>query len=174
MKKINLTKARLTDAPVIQRWWNDGRVMAPVGYPYGLKTTLKEVEAAIESYQRPDADFLLIVTETGEVIGEFCYRQRDKRTFTFDIKIGEYDKQGQGYGRLALEEGIKLVFNSYQPEKIVIEVNASNHNALNLYKSLGFEKIDFIKDGWTNQIQEVCSTVVLELKNKPRSSADEI
>lgn len=50
----------------------------------------------------------------------------------------EPDYQGQGYGRLLMEEMLALAV-SQGCEVMSLEVRVSNHKAISLYKGLGFE-----------------------------------
>ena len=42
---LTIRPALPSDAPQLERWWNDGAVMAHAGFPLGLGTT-EEKEAA--------------------------------------------------------------------------------------------------------------------------------
>lgn len=151
MAKVNFRKAQKQDAVFIQAFWADPRVMTPVGFPDGLKKTQAQIAATFASYDRPDRAFLMILDEHEQVIGEFCYEQIDATTFQFDIKIGIFEKQGQGYGEAAVRKGLGLIFERFEPEQIKLEVSADNRPALNLYHKVGFETVRRLENSWVDQ-----------------------
>lgn len=159
---ISFRKATTNDSPLIQKWWQDGLVMAAVGFPEGLQVTIEEINQSLYYYEEIAGEFLLIVDEAKNVIGEFAYKPLEEKIATFDIKIGERSKQRQGYGEAALKAGIKRISSLGQFKKIQITVNHTNEPALKLYEKAGFIKVGFMKDNWKNQIGEWCSTVVME------------
>lgn len=158
---ISFRKATIDDSPLIQKWWQDGQVMAAVGFPEGLKVTIEEINQSLYYYEETAGEFLLIVDEAKNVIGEFAYKPLEEKIATFDIKIGERSKQRQGYGKAALERGMQRIAVQNRFNRIEITVNSTNEPALKLYKKAGFKQSGFLKDHWVNQVGEHCSTVVM-------------
>lgn len=161
--KITLRQATKLDVPTIYKWWTSGEVMASVGFPNGLETSYEEVLKAIQSYKKNDAEFLLILDEENQPIGEFCYSREKETQFTFNIKIGEVKKQSKGYGKSALLLGIERIKSKQQVSKIIIYVDPKNTRAMRLYESIGFKIKEIRQDDWVNQVDESCSTAVLVL-----------
>jgi UDP-4-amino-4,6-dideoxy-N-acetyl-beta-L-altrosamine N-acetyltransferase len=54
------------------------------------------------------------------------------------IVIGDFEAQGKGYGKEAMEIAIKYAFDTLNINKITLEVVENNISALALYKKLGF------------------------------------
>jgi RimJ/RimL family protein N-acetyltransferase len=160
--KITFRKATVKDSPQIQKWWQDGHVMAPVGFPKGLQVSLEEINQSLQYYEESSGEFLLIIDEQGNAIGEFAYKLIDAEVATFDVKIGECSKQRQGYGEMAVKAGIEKIASFNKLKKIEINVSHTNEPALKLYEKVGFKKIGFLKDNWQNQLGESYSTVVME------------
>lgn len=165
-KKISFRKAQNTDAPIIRGFWANPKIMAPIGFPLGLKKTTKQVEEAIAGYDHPDAAFLLILDEENEPIGEFCFERLNERVFQFDIKIGNVDKQGYGYGFAAVEKGIALIFKNFTCQQIQLDVNATNNVALNLYEKVGFQIVQKHVNSWVDQQNKRRDSIELTLTKK--------
>ena len=74
----------------LYRLWTDGRVMAMVGLPHGLKTTPEEITAQLSKAFPDEYNRVLIVSlrETGELIGQgkLGYPDND-HIATTDIKL---------------------------------------------------------------------------------------
>lgn len=158
---ISLRKATIDDSPLIQKWWQDGKVMAAVGFPQGLAVSIEEVQQSLHYYEEISGEFLLIIDEKGHPIGEFAYKPIEAKGATFDIKIGELSRQRQGYGKAALEKGMQRIAAQNRFNRIEITVNSTNEPALKLYEKVGFKQSGFLKDHWVNQVGERCSTVVM-------------
>lgn len=60
---ISLRKATIDDSPLIQKWWQDGKVMAAVGFPQGLAVSIEEVQQSLHYYEEVSGEFLLIIDE---------------------------------------------------------------------------------------------------------------
>lgn len=163
-RKVCLREVTEKDVAKLYEWWTNGKVMEPVGFPNGLSITLTDVYQAIKRYEDiKDSAFLIILSESGVEIGEFAYSKLSKDTYTFDIKIGNYSYQGQGYGKQALLEGINLIKLQKNAKRIEIHVAPENLRALALYESVGFKRIKRIENNWKDQLGNPRSTEVLEL-----------
>ena len=45
--ELTIRNATAGDAPQLEKWWNDGKVMAHAGFPLGLGTTAGDIAAKI-------------------------------------------------------------------------------------------------------------------------------
>lgn len=163
-KSIILRKAEENDIDIIHKWWTNGEIMYPVGFPDGLIISPNEVYESIKRYQNSEnSEFLIILNQSDMEIGEFAYSKISNDTYTFDIKIGEVSYQGKGYGKKALLEGIKIIKDQDNVKRIEIGVAPENKIALALYKSVGFKTLRIIKDNWVDQLGKNRSTEILEL-----------
>lgn len=79
--------------------------------------------------------FVAILNE--EVIGyiDVTYNFKENEVFDFFVKE-EY--RNQGYGKKLLKKALEM----NKPNKMIVLVNVDNTVAINLYKSLGFEKLE--------------------------------
>lgn len=154
---LRIRGAMLEDAPLLCRWWNDGRVMAHAGFPHGLYTNPEEIREAL----RADADDTcrrLILEVDGIPVGEMSYRNKGKKTAEIGIKICEVSQQGKGYGTLFLMMLISGLFQGGY-EKIVLDTNLNNVRAQHVYEKLGFQRVRVNRDAWMNQLGEPQSSV---------------
>ena len=66
------------------------------------------------------------------------------------MKISELSYQGKGLGEEALSAFINYLTSEFGLNKIEIDTIHDNIRAYNLYKKLGFQEVERIKDFWTD------------------------
>lgn len=149
------------DAEQLSMWWNDGEIMAHAGFPNGIGETAQEIAKRL----REDTDQThrrLMIELDQTAIGEMNYRDKGNQTAEIGIKLCDFSKQNQGYGKILLSMLISYLFDSgYQ--KIVLDTNLNNKRAQHVYEQLGFTKLRVNKNSFTNQIGELQSSVDYEL-----------
>lgn len=158
-RELTLRHALPADAPQLAAWWNDGTVMAHVGY---LGTTAEEVAQKLAG----DADRVhrrIILELAGKPIGEMNYRDLGEDTAEIGIKICVTAEQNHGLGRRALSLLIRYLFEELGYGKIVLDTNLNNLRAQHVYESLGFRKVAIHENAWTDQLGEAQSSVDYEL-----------
>lgn len=157
-ENITIRQAEPADAKQLATWWNDGAVMAHVGFPNGLGTTEKEVIAGL-------GNGCMVIQENTRLIGECNYRDIDDGVVEIGIKICETDCQNRGIGRKVLSMLIGWLFqNGYS--KIILDTNLTNTRAQHVYESLGFRKVRTNIDAWKDQLGRLQSSVEYELIEK--------
>lgn len=133
---LTIRNATTADAPLLERWWNDGALMAHAGFPNGTGEKAADIAAKIAG----DDDALhrrLILEVSGTPIGEMNYRNLKDGSAEIGIKICEINRQEQGYGRKFLSMLIAALFQMGY-ERIVLDTNLQNLRAQHVYESLGF------------------------------------
>lgn len=70
-----------------------------------------------------------------------------KGTYGIDLFIGEEEYLGKGYGTQALMVFTSALFEKYGAEKIVIDPDADNTNAMRCYEKVGFTFVRFAEGG---------------------------
>ena len=164
---ISFRKATKKDVPIILKWWNDGNVMKDVGFPQGLDLTHDEVVQSIKGYQeQAQANFFVILDEDKKVIGEFCFKVIREKVATFDIKVGEINNQGKGYGRQSVLQGIEYIKRIETINLIEIEVSPENSRAISLYQSIGFHEVKRLPNHWKDGLGNLRDTIVYQLEIK--------
>lgn len=112
LKYQNLTirNATIDDAEQLAIWWNDGTVMAYVGFPNGTGQTAKEI-AAILKYDSEHTCRHLIIEVDHLPAGEMNYRIKDKDTVEIGIKICDLSLCNKGLGKKLLSMLIASLFS---------------------------------------------------------------
>lgn len=141
------------DAPLFTSWWNDGRLMASVGFKDGIGIKESQVEKQFESMMTDKKGHkILIVEEKSDKtpIGEVSYGElsvQDK-SLRIGIKIANVDRQNQGYGFEVLNGFFTFLYERYHLEKIYIDTLAENKRAIRLYQKLGATLTETKKGFW--------------------------
>ena len=76
-KNLTIRNATIDDAEQLAIWWNDGTVMAYVGFPNGTGQTAKEIDAILK-YDSEHTCRHLIIEVDHLPAGEMNYRVKDK------------------------------------------------------------------------------------------------
>ncbi len=161
-QNIQIRNAVPADAPQLCAWWNDGKVMAHAGFPYGIGTTTEKIAADINKMD--DMRSVCMIMYDNAPIGEMDYRiSPDKSTAEIGIKICDADQQNHGLGKLILSLFIRELFSGYGVAKIKLDPNLKNTRAQHVYEQLGFVKTGIEWDSWTDQLGQLQSAVLYEL-----------
>ncbi|MFW6284822.1 MAG: GNAT family N-acetyltransferase [Bacillota bacterium] len=146
--RMRLKKATSEDAKTLKQWWNNGELMASVGFEDGFNASLEDVEKRLNQ----DDHVIMIAFDkaTGEPIGEFSYGQMDMEAGTLKIamKIANPDYQGKGYEKEGLKAFLFYLFESYALDAILVDTFTENSRARKLYEQFGAEALSTEKDYW--------------------------
>lgn len=167
IQKNNLTIRNATskDAPILCKWWNDGKVMAHAGFPNGLGTTEEIIIKQLSS--DTDETHRRLIIEVDDIpVGEMNYRNKDSGIAEIGIKICDVSKQEKGHGTKLLSMVINALFKDLGYRKIILDTNLKNIRAQGTYKKLGFKKLRVNVDAWKNQLGELQSSIDYELEEK--------
>lgn len=145
-KNLAIRTATRQDAPLLCRWWNDGKVMAHAGMPNGLGTNVDEIRKGLSA--EPGVRLMIEIDDTP--VGEMACRDKGDKAVELGIKICDFEKQEQGYGTLFLKMLISEMFRRGY-ERILLSTNLNNDRARYVYeKKLGFKMVrvdcDSLKD----------------------------
>ncbi|MDD2431781.1 MAG: GNAT family protein [Firmicutes bacterium] len=147
-EKIKIRPISLEDVPQFVKWWNDGELMASVGFSRGLGVTEAKLyddfneEISDPSSLRERRRYVVLDKVNDLPIGELVYGQLDlaENKCRIGIKICELSYQGKGFGKDALVTFILFLFNHFDLQKIEIDTLADNLRAYSLYKKVGFRE----------------------------------
>lgn len=147
------------DLVCIEKWWNDGNVTAPMGFPDGLHVTIQQLKQRFQkefaAVGQPTEQRTLIIYEkkSNKPIGELAYGEYNKveKSCRLAIKIGETSCQGRGYGKEALQWFMEFLHKEYGITTILIDSIHDNAAAVHLYEKLGFAETERIPDYWTDE-----------------------
>lgn len=163
LKYNNLTirNATVGDAPQLEKWWNDGKVMAHAGFPLGTGEKAEEIAERIA--QDTDEDRRLILELNGRPVGEMGYGKEGPETVGIGIKICDFSLHDRGLGKQYLSMLIRSLFGNFGYKKVVLDTNLKNKRAQHVYERLGFKKVRIRENSWTDQLGELQSAVDYEL-----------
>jgi RimJ/RimL family protein N-acetyltransferase len=153
-----IRNATSNDAQILCNWWNDGKIMAHAGFPYGLGTTADKIALELAS-DADDKGRRLILEIDSLPVGEVNYRNKGNNVAEIGIKICDAEKQEKGFGSLFLKMLIESLFNEMGYERIILDANLNNARAQHVYEKLGFRKVATELNSWRNQAGELQSSV---------------
>lgn len=161
-ENMTLRPAVPEDAELLCRWWNNGLLMLWAGYPLGLKTSpervWRQLAAGVDDTAR-----ILIMEVGGALIGEMNYRLLENDFASIDLRVGEPEWQGRGYGQVFLRMLAEALFRDFQRKKIILSTDPNNARARRIYEKIGFKPVKFLYHCRQNQIGEWRSLVEYEL-----------
>ncbi len=148
--RLYLRTIEKEDLPLLQAWANDAELRGLTG------ETLPTNFAGIEGYvNRINADasrvwFVIVVKETGQVIGECGLLRMFSAWRTTDLTmiLGEKTAWGQGYGSEAMHLLLDYAFGYLNFHRVSIGVVGSNARALRFYEKVGFKREGIQRDGY--------------------------
>ena len=155
---IIIRDALLSDAEILTKWWNDGKIMAHAGFPDGLGTNVEKVRSGLSKPGR------LIIEYEGIPIGEMSYElfrpsekalcsgyiiPEDHSAAEIGIKLCLENFREKGLGRICLSLLIKELFRLGVGE-IILDTMADNLRARHVYGLLGFEELRVNENIWVS------------------------
>ncbi len=164
ISKIVIRPAESRDGEILEKWWNDGRVMAHAGFPDGLGTTAARIREDLMKDSELSGQRLILEYD-GTPIGEMNYRVKDSHRAEIGIKICETAYQEKGLGRAALSILIRYLFDRGFTT-VALDTNPDNRRARHVYEKLGFHQVRIRKNCWRDQRGVLRSAVDYELKEE--------
>lgn len=169
--KIKIRDIRIEDVSQFVKWWNNGDLMADVGFKKGLGITEEKLhkdfakEIADPNTYRESRRYVVMDIKDNKPIGELVYGQLDliQKKCGIGIKICELTYQGKGYGQATLITFMNYLYNHFDLQKIEIDTLADNLRALSLYKKIGFKQTRIEKDFWTDPEEISHDLIFMEL-----------
>lgn len=158
--------ATVEDAQCLKAWYEDGRLMGPVGFPKGLVTDLDLLKHKLD-HPKPGAQLFMIEYD-GAVIGEVNYHDMTDQECCMGIKIA-LDYQGQGLGKKAAKLFADYLFALYPIESIVMDPMADNVRAIHVYESIGFQREKLIENIWIDPEGQSRDALVMRLRRQDES-----
>lgn len=166
---IVIRSAQLSDAYQLNRWWNDGKVMAHAGFPNGLNQPLDETEQQIRRNEGHLSQLCMIEIQ-GRPVGELSYRILGGGEAECGWKICESNFQNQGYGPKIILHLFHFLFSDeaiaqkHPIEKIHWDTNAENKRAQHVYEDKIGAKLSLLEErAWQDQLDRWQTAIHYEM-----------
>lgn len=137
--KVSLKVFEMRDAYKTFEWVNDENLRNDF-----LMDKVENIEshlAYFENKLKKDDEKIYKILNEDIHIGNCGYKNIINDCAELWIYIGERLIRGNGFGKKALQELIKIGFNELKFHKIYLHVAAKNSIALNMYKAIGFKEV---------------------------------
>lgn len=139
--------------------WNRGQprdfITQWAGPQYEYPLTAAYLSAHHAGHNEPGADtFIYRIMLGDEMIGtvQLLRINRDERTAIVGrFLIGEEKHRGKGYGRQALREIVKLGFEEFGLNAVMLSVFDFNKGAIRCYESVGFRAFEFEPEAYQSE-----------------------
>ena len=143
-ERLQVRTATVEDAELLYELWRDPRLMANVGFPQGLRTTLSEIENII---QRPfESEFgqplIVELTETGQPIGQcLMHLPNEEGIAETDIKL-QPAHWGHRYGVEVKRGLVAHLFAHTDCVAVHATPNVENVASIKMQEAVGGVRID--------------------------------
>ena len=137
---IRLAPLTVADGPQLYTWIND-RDQVLFNAPYKPISEPQHAEWLASITSRQDAVIFGIKTTGDDRLVGSCQLHSINpihRSAELQIRIGETDARGKGYGKSAVELLLRFAFSDLNLHRVFVHVFADNTPAIRLYESTGF------------------------------------
>ena len=159
--ELTIRDALPADAPLLCRWWNDGKVMEHAGFPQGLGTSVEKITQKL--LEADNRTHLLIIESEGLPIGEMNWRREESDHAEIGIKICESDRQEKGFGSRLIAMLCRDLFANRGIARITLNTMLENQRAQHVYEKLGFVKTGVRENCWRDQTGKLRTAVDYQL-----------
>lgn len=141
-EKVQLTAIKAEDGDIIAEWYQDATFLRHYDSEPAYPKTEKQLASMLEDEQKRSDAFIFAVRllDSDRIIGilQFDGVAWTHGTSFVAIGIGEEADRGQGYGREAMELGLRFAFDELNLHRVCLTVFSYNDAARTLYEHLGF------------------------------------
>jgi RimJ/RimL family protein N-acetyltransferase len=139
-ERVRLAPLRDEDSDRLFAWIND-RELVVRSAPF-RPVERSDHDAWFAAVRRRDDVRIFAIRVGDELIGSCQLHSFDGGSAELQIRIGERDRQGRGYGREAVELLLRHAFAELGLRQVTLHVFASNAPALAVYRKAGFREVD--------------------------------
>lgn len=136
------TEVRTEDLPLMIKWMSNEHVYRYLNEHQQITAQLKQVYDArlpvITPLFNRNGRFFMICTGADQAIGFLRLAHGPSNTAELVIAIGEERMWGQGYGRVALSEALKVAFLEMRRDRVIAQIYHENSRSRHLFVNHGF------------------------------------
>jgi RimJ/RimL family protein N-acetyltransferase len=146
--RVRLSPLRSTDSATLFRWIND-RELVELNAPFRRVARAQHDKWFSAIRKRKDvAIFAIRLTESDRLIGSCQLHSIDAthRSAELQIRIGEADALGRGYGVEAIRRLVAHGFRKLKLHRVWLRVFVTNRRAVSAYRKAGFRKEGLMRD----------------------------
>lgn len=149
-ERIYLRSVEREDLARCHRWINDETLTATLAqrYPVSLAQEADWIERAARGQDPSQLTLAICLAKDGRHIGNCGLEaiDRDNRTATLGIFIGERDCHGKGLGEEAVRALCRYAFDELDLRKIRLDVYTTNPGAARTYARVGFRREGLLRE----------------------------
>ena len=142
--RIYLRSIERDDLARCHAWMNDEELRSTLAqrYPMSLPREADWIERVTRGQDPSEMTFAICLADGDRHIGNcgLMAIDRDNRTATLGILIGEKDCRGKGYGTEAVRTLCRFAFEEMDLRKIRLDTHEDNEAALRAYGKVGFRR----------------------------------
>ena len=143
-ESLYLRSVERDDLQRCQDWMNDEELTSTLSqrFPVSLAREADWVERATRGQDASELHFAICLAQGDRHIGNcgLAAIDRDNRTATLGIFIGEKDCRRQGFGEEAVRALCRFAFGEMSLRKIRLDVQIANTAAVKTYERVGFRR----------------------------------
>jgi len=129
---------------------NDPELRATLAqrYPMSMAREADWIERVTRGQDPSEMTFAICLVEGNRHVGNcgLVAIDRDNRTATLGILIGERDCRGKGFGAEAIRVLCRFAFEEMDLRKIRLDAHAENAAALKTYERVGFRREGILRE----------------------------
>ena len=146
-ERIYLSPRSTEDAEKFTEWMNDVEVTDYTGRS-GAIMSLEGEKKYLQEDSNPEATFSIITLNEDKLLGSVGLEKIDRqnRTATLGIFIGDTDYRSKGYGTEAIRLVLDYGFDYMNLHSIKLDLMSFNERAFKCYKKCGFKEAGRIRE----------------------------
>jgi diamine N-acetyltransferase len=165
-ERVYLRPLETSDLALLRQWANDPDIRALTGEVLPMSQAGADEFLERVRTERDRVWLVVVVKETGQVIGEAGLLRMFHawRTTDLTLIVGDKAAQGRGYGTEAIVLLLDYAFGHLNFHRVAVGVVGFNDRALRFYEKVGFRREGIQRDGyyWQHRYHDFVMMSLLE------------
>jgi diamine N-acetyltransferase len=165
-ERVYLRPLEASDLAILRQWANDPDIRALTGEVLPMSQAGADEFLERVRTERDRVWLVVVVKETGQVIGEAGLLRMFHawRTTDLTLIVGDKAAQGRGYGTEAIVLLLDYAFGHLNFHRVAVGVVGFNDRALRFYEKVGFRREGIQRDGyyWQHRYHDFVMMSLLE------------